>query len=931
MDQFEGQIRLATADSFAAKFALLTGYSPFRWQRRLYDRFAANDLPTALDLPTGLGKTSVMAIWLLARDANPALPRRLVYVVDRRVVVDQATAEAEKLRENARAKLGMRNLPISTLRGQFADNREWLVDPARPAIIVGTIDMIGSRLLFEGYGVSRKMRPYQAGFLGADTLVVLDEAHLCPPFEALLRAIATEDELKPISDAHRAIVPAFRLLPLSATSRNGGSNYFRLEPEDADPVAEPVVYERFTARKRLKLHELPEGAKLVEKLAERAWELGIGGDRVLVYCDSRKDAESVATKLDAHSKGRLEAELLVGARRVRERQNAARNLREIGFIGDAGERNAPAFVVATSAGEVGIDIDADHMVCDLVAFERMVQRLGRVNRRGGADREAIVDVFYPPLPRPPDRAKYKQGKDGEKKYETAIIEHQQRTRVLKARLDALVQLPRVDDGRREASSKTLGELKAAFPKLVEEATTLEPLRPALDRAVVDAWSMTSLKEHPGRPEPVWWLRGWVEDDEPQTEVVWRTWLPVRIEGGTASTKEVNAFFDAAPPHISEKLETETWRVVDWLVARAAAVLHPSTKKEQQEEAHAADAEPEDASTDAAGTPLEPLHGDDIVAFALTPAGEVRGEGYRLDALAERAKDKKTLARELTGITLVVDARLGGLGDGLLNEKSDVAPQTADDGTVWLSDDRRSTVRFRVHPPARREPEEIERGTFAFATKRSPEGEDEEVLLIETWATEESRATSRHRQLLTEHQSWAERCASAIADGIGLSGDYKNALAIAARLHDEGKKSSRWQRAFNAPRNGEVYAKTKGPISLALLDGYRHEFGSLPFVEKDAEFAALPLELQDLVLHMVAAHHGRARPLIEPRGCEDAPPSVLAGRALDVALRFARLQRAWGPWGLAWWESLLRAADRQASRENDARAETGQLAQAHGSE
>ena len=84
-------------------------------------------------------------------------------------------------------------LPVSTLRGQHVDNRLWLQDPTKPAIIVGTVDMIGSRLLFSGYGVSRQMRPYQAGLLGADTLVVLDEARLCPPFEALLRAIAEDD------------------------------------------------------------------------------------------------------------------------------------------------------------------------------------------------------------------------------------------------------------------------------------------------------------------------------------------------------------------------------------------------------------------------------------------------------------------------------------------------------------------------------------------------------------------------------------------------------------------------------------------------------------------------------------------------------------------------------------------------------------------
>jgi CRISPR-associated endonuclease/helicase Cas3 len=145
------------------------------------------------------------------------------------------------------------------------------------------------------------------------------------------------------------------------------------------------------------------------------------------------------------------------------------------------------------------------------------------------------------------------------------------------------------------------------------------------------------------------------------------------------------------------------------------------------------------------------------------------------------------------------------------------------------------------------------------------------------------------------------------------------LGIAARLHDEGKKAKRWQLAFNAPRDGGVYAKTRGPINQSVLDNYRHEFGSLMEIPKDAGFGALPKDLQDLVLHLVAAHHGYARPVIATTGCEDAPPSALEGRAREVALRFARLQKRWGPWGLAWWESLLRAADQQASRDNDVRA------------
>lgn len=165
---------------FEREFERLTTFKPLKWQARLYTEYLAlGKLPSGVDIPTGLGKTAVMAIWYLALKTGACLPRRLVYVVDRRAVVDQATAVADKIKERS----GDDRLRVSTLRGQHVDKGEWLEDPLAPAIVVGTVDMIGSRLLFSGYGVSRKMRPYHAGLLGADTLVVLDESHLVPPFE----------------------------------------------------------------------------------------------------------------------------------------------------------------------------------------------------------------------------------------------------------------------------------------------------------------------------------------------------------------------------------------------------------------------------------------------------------------------------------------------------------------------------------------------------------------------------------------------------------------------------------------------------------------------------------------------------------------------------------------------------------------------------
>lgn len=195
------------------------GYPPFAWQRRLlFDHLLPGDLPDSLAVPTGLGKTAVMALWLMALGRGAPLPRRLVYVVDRRTVVDQATAYAELLRRSLAEQPGLaerlglpRDLPVSTLRGQLADNGTWRSDPAAPSIVIGTVDMIGSRLLFEGYGVSRAMRPFHAGLLGCDAQVLLDEAHLSVPFARLVAQVG---------DGHRGgVAPQVRLMSLSATGK----------------------------------------------------------------------------------------------------------------------------------------------------------------------------------------------------------------------------------------------------------------------------------------------------------------------------------------------------------------------------------------------------------------------------------------------------------------------------------------------------------------------------------------------------------------------------------------------------------------------------------------------------------------------------------------------------------------------------------------
>jgi len=101
-------VDLAPRD-FAAYFEAIHGHRPFPWQERLLAQVASEGRwPSLLDLPTGTGKTAAIdvAVFHLALDAeHPAAerkgPRRIIMVVDRRTVVDQAF---ERARSRARSR-----------------------------------------------------------------------------------------------------------------------------------------------------------------------------------------------------------------------------------------------------------------------------------------------------------------------------------------------------------------------------------------------------------------------------------------------------------------------------------------------------------------------------------------------------------------------------------------------------------------------------------------------------------------------------------------------------------------------------------------------------------------------------------------------------------------------------------------------------------
>ncbi len=830
--------------TFDQQFEALTGSPPFPWQRALFERFLEDrpdNIPQSCNLPTGLGKTSVVAIWLLALiHRREKMPRRLVYVVNRRTVVDQTSTEVERLKANlSKVKPWFSELAISTLRGQFADNREWSADPSRPAVIVGTVDMIGSRLLFSGYGVGFKGRPLHAGFLGQDVLLVHDEAHLEPAFQTLLTSIEGEQQ-------RCQEFRSFRVMELSATSRGEGEP-FKLTQED---LRHDVVRARLNARKMLRLHEEPDEKKLTETVASLALKHRDSQRAILIFLRKVDDVEKVRARLH---KEKQAVQVLTGTMRGYERDRMADARKEDGcpifarFLPPPKPSDGPdmqwkvtpakgtVYLICTSAGEVGVNISADDLVCDLSTFESMAQRFGRVNRFGSRP-DTVIDVVH--------------GAAFDEADPIQLRLH--RTLILLQQLNG------------NASPAALGELDATARR---EAFAPTPVILNATDILFDAWSLSTIREKlPGRPTVEPYLHGVAEWEPPETQVAWREEVGV-VTDVLLDTNDPQDLLDDYPLLPQELLRDRSKRVFGHLVT--IAERHPA-----------------------------------MPVWLVDDAGQV--ERFTLEKLAD-----KNRANRIEGCTILLPPAAGGLDDlGFLNGQSPTATDVAD-----------TELRKRFWSTADAA-EESPEGVKAMRPVRKIEPEtasdDEDAPRIWYWYAAPSTSglgSSANRKPVAwdVHNRDVDEHMAAILKELMLDDKLAVAVTIAAKYHDYGKTRALFQ-AMLGNRTKEIWAKS-GKAAGRIGEQYRHEFGSLFDVQAADDFRRLNDDQRDLVLHLIAAHHGRARPHF-PAG-EDFDPQATDERsaaiAVEVPRRFARLQRRYGRWGLAYLESLLRAADYAASK------------------
>lgn len=908
--------------TFTELFIEATGNKPFPWQHSLFKKFAVGDYPSAANIPTGLGKTSVVVIWLIALALHPKkTPRRLIYVVNRRTVVDQTTAEVEKIRKALIIKPKLKKiadkllelcalplpspdsppLAISTLRGQYADNREWSTDPSRPAVIIGTVDMIGSGLLFSRYTVGFKLRPHHAAFLAQDVLLVHDEAHLEPAFQILIEAIFQEQNK---SNDQRNL----RVMALSATTRSEGAvSDFKLTEEDQK---NEYIQQRLHAVKKLKFVELQEKEKEQDRIIQLALKMENSARAVLIFVRSVETALKVTEHLKkkvGKNNGLDRVLALTGTMRGQERDELV-SKPSFQYFFQQGEKNSverTVWLVATSAGEVGINISAFDLICDVSTFESMAQRFGRINRFG-VHSDSTVTVVHPQF-------FGKKNKQGLLK-QTDMDIARERTLVLLKQL----QQKGHDVSPACLEKLSLSERVAAFSPL-PRIRTVTPIQ-------FDAWALTSIrKPMAARPPVAPYLHGETEWQPPETYVAWREEIDFIRGVVMTATFSPEDLLDDYPLKPHELLRDTSKRIAETLSARIEAFWSGEKNEHSAGELPAAWLIGEDGD-------VQLLELASIELVAAYKKGRLRGQREK-DAIK---KHKKALETLLADSTLILPASFGGIdsGSGLFTADAESTNNKVDVSAI-------EGTRLRFFASSPELPEELHPKWRLIRVIDTEAGKDEPVssserywLWIEAQKTfNRKKRTSGEAETLAIHSAAVFTNISAIAEKLfpSVSKDgginWSACLQAAAHGHDSGKNREHWQLGigninYDPDKPDTILAKSGGSMRPRNTSrNYRHEFGALNTMMKNTpddnqreDTAAFSELEQDIILHLIAAHHGRARPHFPDKELMDCEASPDENKALatEVPQRFARLQSHFGRWGLAWLESILRSADYSAS-------------------
>ncbi|MDX2087281.1 MAG: type I-U CRISPR-associated helicase/endonuclease Cas3 [Kofleriaceae bacterium] len=989
---------LSTSDFGAFHAAVHGGRVPFEWQQRLLEQIVADRAwPRVLDLPTGAGKTTCIdvALFALALDAGSNddqrwCPRRIAMVVDRRIVVDQVAERGRKLlgalmtsRDSVVVKVaellrlltrtGEEPLGVFTLRGGIPKDDGWARTPDQPLVIASTVDQVGSRMLMQGYGVSQGMTPVHAGLLANDTLLLLDEVHLSEPFRQTLDQLARLRTRFSDSNLKARFSHAF----LSATPGASDTPPFALL--DEEKTTNSPLGPRLHAWKPARLVEVEDRIALERACIDQAKDLLERHRTIAVIVNRVASAGVIAGQLTEMLGEDATVTLLTGRMRPLDRDDVLRELRPVVQTGRERSEDSPKrVIVGTQCVEAGADFDFDALVTEAASLDSLRQRFGRVDRLGKYGNSEGVIVHD------------KSAKD-DPVYGTAIAEtikwfkqeEKERPKKLKDELKKLKNEAKTLRGqaKAQADAHIARRAQVDFGVLALEVPTGDDLTkllapkanaPTMLPAYLDLWAQTS--PAPSQlPDVSLWLHG-PSAGPPDVQVVWRVDLTEEVLQRGA-VEAATAIVAAVRPSSLEAMSLPFATVRAWLTNQPACDLGdtegamPDDDEESKEAGRHALRWRGDESEIVDAKTLKPGH------TIVVPAsyGGIRSDCFdatSTESVSDRAEQAGLFARARPVLRLhplVVE----NLGLSLPLDEPDEAKAALgrlasnEDWPVWkrLWAERLAKGRGSFVVPGDSPWTVLEGRRVPIADLRrvlQPEESLEDGVELTTDG-DDSFCAGRAVEL-SEHSADVENFAREYATRCGLGAWLSEHIALAAWLHDIGKADRRFQLMLRGGSEIELF-KDETPWAKSAMSpgareqrriarlrsgypggGYLHAVQSVAMLQ--GQLDGLKAHLQkidaekepdlDLVLHLVASHHGECRPFA-PALIDNSPVEVsLRGHAskkfgtidfapttsnnglhrLDSPLpdRFWALVAKYGWQELCWLEAILRLADHRASEE-----------------
>ncbi len=882
--------------SFAEFYQLVHGRLPFPWQERLAARAVAGDWPKAIAVPTGCGKTSVIdvAVYALAVQAEAnerTAAMRIFFIVDRRLVVDDVYRHACELAEaiNDPAKGGWvreqllkfrrgeledtHALEVAILRGGMYRSNSWADAPNQPLVCVSTVDQVGSRLLFRGYGVSDSRRPVDAGLIGNDSLLIVDEAHLSQPFLQTLEAVERYQ-----SQDWRKQCPArgLQFVQMSATIKGS----FSLADED---FAGELLKARLEAKKPA---ELKEAANIPQAAAEEAAKAAQNGARVVgVVLNTVAGARAAFDLLQG------EKVLLTGRVRPYERDQLLKEYRDKICAGR--DRSVPAklFAVATQTIEVGADLDFDALITEAAPLEALRQRFGRLDRLGQLQSTTAVILK-------PKRAKDRDwvyGEDTDRAW------------------DWLVQ---------RGSPVNFGIL--AMRDAPADLCQKRENAPLMFPAYVDAWAQTNPRPA-AEADVAPFLHGPGALEPGDVQIVWRADLENIAVG------DWSGILAAAPPLSTEALALPIGAARRWLAGKAAAVADVegvAAAEEQGQELRRREyliwRGPEKSVPGGTGR-LRP--GDTIVVRSSEGGCDRYGWNPGSKEPVEDIGDLCANQRAAAGGGKA-RLRIHPLVWKPANGETPEEIRSLLDGVE--KDDEDAMARLREMVNAGQEwdwawpPWNYGAGNALLVQSKTRKKRQ----TTDTDETDENDSSSFTAPVwLDEHMEGVAGKARIFLGRCGFNGAAAATVCKAAALHDLGKWDTRFQlKLGNTGERPWAKSEDRRRRDSEYPAGARHEYTSVALAEQGATW---PEDCDcDLALYLIGTHHGFGRPFppvwtdgdyeiqveLDGRIVKTSHPERAASIASGWAERFWQLNRKYGWWGLAYLEAVLRRADCVRSRE-----------------